>query len=174
MTVHSYFLPHALHSWEASFAYCVSTIVVRVRHNCLWIKRLLFCQQSFVTHFISAISTPQPAQKDVLLFVTSLFFLTTSRQQHPLYRTPFSFPLAPVRLLLPRPLPHLPNKDPTRNKALLFKGATASKVSPTFLFSSPSFFFLFPPGSVCAHQPVGLCCPVRLSLDRFMTLCGIC
>lgn len=101
-------------------------------------------------------------------------FLTTSRQQHPLYRTPFSFPLAPFRLLLPRPLPHLPNKDPTRNKASLFKGATASKVSPTFLFFPSPSFFLFPPGSVCAHQPVGLCCPVCLCLDRFMTLCGIC
>ena len=72
-------------------------------------------------------------------------FLSTSRQQHPLYRTPFPFPLAPFRLLWPRPLPHLPNKVPTRNKASLFKGATASKVSPTFLFSSPSFFFFSHP-----------------------------
>lgn len=67
-------------------------------------------------------------------------FLTTSRQQHPLYRTPFSFPLAPFRLLLPRSLPHLPNKVPTRNKASLFKGATASKVSRPFLFPLPLFF----------------------------------
>lgn len=86
---------------------------------------------------------------------------------------PFSFPLAPFRVLLPRPLPHLPNKVPTRNKASLSKAQQPAKPPRPFLFSS-LLFFLFPPGSVCAHQPVGLCFRACLCLDRFMKLCGIC
>lgn len=126
-----------------------------------------------MTHLISAISTPQPVLKDVLLFVTLLFFLTSSLQQHALYRAPFHSLLLPSGFYCPVLCLTSLIKFPHVIK-LHFQRRNSLQSLPDLSFFPLSFFFLFPPGSVCAHQPVGLCFRACLCLDRFMKLCGIC
>lgn len=78
--------------------------------------------------------------------VTVFLKKNSPQNHHPLYffLSLFSLHLAPFKVLLHRPLPHLSNKVPTRNKASLFKEATASKAFLASLSFFSLFFFSYP------------------------------
>lgn len=124
----------------------------------------VFLDKFYFCHFHSTAC----ARRSAFICHITVFFFNRPSSPSPSVFPPFT-PSSSLQGFIARPLPHLPNKVPTRNKASLFKGGTASKAFLASL-SFFSFFFSFPTGSVCAPQPVGLCCPAFLSLDKFMAL----
>lgn len=130
---------------------------VKAEQRCVHSNRSL-------SHFIFAISTPQPVLKDLLLFVTLLFSFLTTPFTITLFLPPFHSLWLPSGFYCPVLCLTSLIKFPHVIKLHFSKAQQLPKPS------WPLFLFLFPPGSVCALQPVGLCCPACLSPDRFMTL----
>lgn len=114
--------------------------------------------------------TPWILLKTAFISHVTVFFSKDPPSPSPTFFL-LSIPLAHFRFLLSRPLHHLPNKVPTRNKTSLFKGATASTAFLSSLLSSPALSLFFFPTRLCLRSSAcGLCSPTWLSLDRFMTL----